>query len=75
MLDIYGVATLVHGALLCISPPQWRRTMNMCCERRVRFPSILLELTHIHRSNIYKMRCSTIVCLCLYLFAVICCFQ
>lgn len=42
---------------------------------KIRFPSILLELTHIHRSNIYKMHCSTIVCLSLYLFAVICCFQ
>lgn len=75
MLEIYEVATLVHGALLCILPPQWCRTMNMCCERRVRSSSILLELTHIHWSSIYKMHCSTIVCLSVYLFAVIHCFQ
>lgn len=74
-LEIYKVATSVHGALLCISPPHWCHTMNMYCERRVRFPSSQLELTHIHRSNINKMHCSAIVCLSVYLFAVICCLQ
>lgn len=49
--------------------------MNMCCGRRIRCPSSHLELTQIHRSNIYKMRCGTIVWLFVYLFAVICCFQ
>lgn len=73
--EIHEVTTLVCGALLCISPPQWCRTINMCCGRRVRCPFIHLELTQIHRSNIYKMCCDTIVCLSVYLFAVICCFQ